>query len=65
MSDLIHMLKEKQLVFVTQIRAKLLILNGALGGTRTPDTLVRSLILNNRKHYKSTSYDASNHRLTA
>ncbi|MCW8422075.1 hypothetical protein OQJ02_10575 [Legionella sp. PATHC032] len=40
-------------------------LNGALGGTRTPDTLVRSLILNNRKHYKSTTYDASNHRITA
>ncbi|HAT7800098.1 TPA: hypothetical protein JAZ24_11125 [Legionella pneumophila] len=39
--------------------------SGALGGTRTPDTLVRSLILNNRKHYKSTTYDASNHRITA
>ena len=30
-----------------------------------PDTLVRSLMLNNKKHYKSTIYDASNHRITA
>ncbi|STX30826.1 Uncharacterised protein [Legionella birminghamensis] len=27
---------------------KSLILNGALGGTRTPDTLVRSLMLNHK-----------------
>ncbi|KTD81265.1 hypothetical protein Lwor_0766 [Legionella worsleiensis] len=32
-------------VLVTQFGAKSLILNGALGGTRTPDTLVRSQVL--------------------
>jgi hypothetical protein len=33
------------LVFWTQTGAKCWILNGALGGTRTPDTLVRSQVL--------------------
>ena len=34
-------------------------------GLEPPDTLVRSLILNNKTHYKSTTYDASNQRNTA
>lgn len=34
-----------KLVFMTRFRANYLILNGALGGTRTPDTLVRSQVL--------------------
>ncbi len=53
------------MIIAAPLNGKEPILNGALGGIRTPDTLVRSLILNNRKHYKSTTYDASNHRITA
>ncbi|KTC73131.1 hypothetical protein Lboz_1777 [Legionella bozemanae] len=34
-----------KLVLMTQLVDKSLILNGALGGTRTPDTLVRSQVL--------------------
>lgn len=37
--------KDPKLVFVTQKVRNSLILNGALGGTRTPDTLVRSQVL--------------------
>jgi|GEM_PF-4490938 len=55
--------KNSNQVFVNYLI--LLKLNGVLFSPRTPDTLIRSLILNNRKDYKSTSYDASNVRKTA